>query len=128
MRYADDTALCANSQEEAETLIGKVNTNGKARPLKLNVKNTKLLKVGTMQSGAGVTVDNEQIEVVGNIKYLGAPKAADVNCSKYNRSRNGVVQEKNARSCTDLERQMNKQRSENETSTLVGVDSSHIWC
>ena len=38
LRYADDTALCANSQDEAERLIGKVNNIGKARLLKLNVK------------------------------------------------------------------------------------------
>ena len=43
LRYADDTALCANSQEEAERLIGKVNIIGKSRLLKLNVKKTKLL-------------------------------------------------------------------------------------
>ena len=49
LRYADDTALCANSQEEAERLIGKVNIIGKSRLLKLNVKKTKLLKIGKMQ-------------------------------------------------------------------------------
>ena len=43
LRYADDTALCANSQEEAERLIGKLNIIGKSRLLKLNVKKTKLL-------------------------------------------------------------------------------------
>ena len=66
LRYADDTALCANSQEEAERLIGKVNSIGKARVtlLKLNVNNTKLLKIGKMQSDARVAVDAEQIEVV----------------------------------------------------------------
>ena len=37
-------------------------------------------------------------------------------------------QGKNAQSFTDLERQRNKQRSENETSTLTGVDSPHLWC
>ena len=58
LRYAHDTALCANSREEAETLIGKVNF-GKARLLKLNVTNTKLLKIGKMQSDAGVTVDDD---------------------------------------------------------------------
>ena len=70
LRYADDTAICVNSQEESERLIGKVNTIGKARLLKLNVKKTKLLKLGKIQSGAGVTVDNEQIEVVEHFKYL----------------------------------------------------------
>ena len=61
LRYADDTALRANSQEEAERLIGKVNTIGKVRLLKLNVNKTKLLKIGKMQSDAGVTVDTEPI-------------------------------------------------------------------
>ena len=34
----------------------------------------------------------------------------------------------NARSCTNLERQRNNQRSEYETSTLAGVESSHLCC
>ena len=54
MRQADDTALCAESQEEAERLIGKVNNIIKARLLKLNVKQIKLLKIGKIQSDAGV--------------------------------------------------------------------------
>ena len=41
LRRAYDTALCAESQEQAERLIGKVNNRGKARLLKLNVKNTQ---------------------------------------------------------------------------------------
>ena len=59
LRYPYDTPLCANSQEEAERLTEKVDTIGQARLLKLNVKKTKLLKIGKMQSDAGVTVDNE---------------------------------------------------------------------
>ena len=49
LRYADDTTLCANSQEDAERLIGKVNNIGKARLLELNVNKTKRLKIGKMQ-------------------------------------------------------------------------------
>ena len=79
LRYADDAARCANSQEEAETLIGKVNTIGKARLLKLNVKKKKFLKVGKMLPDGRVRVD---IEVVEYYKYLGSLKAADGNCSK----------------------------------------------
>ena len=45
LRHADDTAFCAKSQEEAESLIGKVINIVKARLLKLNVKQTKLLKM-----------------------------------------------------------------------------------
>ena len=68
LRYTDDTALCANSQEEAERLIGKVNIIGKSWLLKLNVDKTKLLKIGNMQSYAGVSVDGDEIEVVEQLK------------------------------------------------------------
>ena len=94
LRYADDTALCANLQKEAERLTGKVNTIGIARLLKLNVKKNKLLKIGKMQSDAGVTVDNEPIEVVEHFKYLGSLKSAYGNCSKDTRSRIGMAKKR----------------------------------
>ena len=43
--------------------------------LKLNVKKTKLLKIGKMQCDAGVSVDDEAIEVVEHFKYLGSLKS-----------------------------------------------------
>ena len=59
--HSINTALCANYPER---LIRKVNITGKSRLLKLNVKKTKLLKIGKMQSDAGVAVDDEHIGVV----------------------------------------------------------------
>ena len=71
--------------------------------------------------------DNEQIEVIEHFKYLGLLKSADGNCSKYTRSRIGMAMKRMLDfAYTDLERQRNKQRSANETSTLAGVDGSHI--
>ena len=58
------------------------------------MKKSTLLKVGKMQSDAGATVDNEQIEEVEHFKYLGSPKAADGNCSKATRSRIGMAKKK----------------------------------
>ena len=81
----------------------------------------QLLKTGKMQSDAGVTVDDEQIEVVEHFKYLGSLKSADGNCSKDTRLRIGMVQKR-------MLVPIWKDRSENETSTLAGVDSSHLWC
>ena len=84
--------FASSAQEDAERLIGKVNTIGKARLLKLNVKKTKLLKIGKMQSDdAGVAVDNEPIEVVEHFKYIGSMKSADDNCSKDTISRIGMA-------------------------------------
>ena len=87
LRYADDTALCAQTQEEAEQLLTKVNDAGKERLLKLNVKKTKLLKVGNTQPDATVRVDGEQIEEVEHFKYLGSLKAANGRCEKDIRTR-----------------------------------------
>ena len=66
------------------------------------MKKILLLKIGKIQSDAGVIVDDEQIEVVEHFKYLVSLKSADGNCSKDTRSRIG--QGKNTRSSTDLER------------------------
>ena len=87
LRYADDTALCAQTQEEAEQLLTKVNDAGKERLLKLNVKKTKLLKVGNTQPDATVRVDGEQIEEVEHFKYLVSLKAANGRCEKDIRTR-----------------------------------------
>ena len=43
---------------------------------------------------AGVTVDNEPIEVVEHFKYLGSLKLADGNCSKDTRSRIGMAKKR----------------------------------
>ena len=59
LRYAEDTALCAHSQEEAEQLLTKVNEAGRERLIKLNGKKTKLLKVGNTQPDATVRMDGE---------------------------------------------------------------------
>ena len=62
--------------------------------LKLNVKKTKLLKIGKMQSDARVSVDDEEIEVVEHFKYLGSLKSFDGNCNKDTRSRIGMAKKR----------------------------------
>ena len=91
LRYTDGQALCANSQVEAERLIGIANFIGITRLVKFNVKNTKIRKIGKMHSNAGVTVDEERTEVVEHFKYLGWLKSSDGNCSKDTRSRIGMA-------------------------------------
>ena len=94
LRYADDTALCAHSQEEAEQLLSKVNDAGRDRLLKLNVKKTKLLKVGNTTPNATVRVDGEQIDEVEHFKYLGSLKAANGRCEKDIRTRIGMAKKR----------------------------------
>ena len=124
LRHADDTAHCATSQEEAERLIGKVNNIVKAGLLKLNVKQAKLLKSGKIQSDAGVLVDDEHVEVVEHLKYIGSLKPANGNRSKDTRSRMGMAK-KIMLNLVPIwrDRGVNKDLK----MKFASVDSSHLW-
>ena len=77
---------------QAERLIGNATNIGKARQVKLNVKKIiKLLKIVKIHSDARVNVDDETIEVVEHLKYIGYLKLADGNCRKSIRSRIGMA-------------------------------------
>ena len=45
LRYADDTALLANSERDIDELVERVNEAGKTKLLNLNVKKTKLMRI-----------------------------------------------------------------------------------
>ena len=73
------TPRFVQAQQGAERLNGKVNNIVKARLLKHNVKQTKLLKNGKVKSDAGVIVDDDQMEVVEHFKYIGSLTSPDGN-------------------------------------------------
>ena len=119
------TPIFVQSKEEAERSIGKVNNMiVKSRLLKLNVKETKLLTTGKIQSDAGVWWTNGggrtfQITRIAKISWW--PLLQKHQMPNWN------GQENNARASTNMERQRNEQRPENGISSLAGVDSSHLW-
>ena len=70
LRYADDTALCAQGHQEASFLINNVNNVGKEKSLKLNVKKTKTFYIGKEENYVPIQIDNEELERVEHFKYL----------------------------------------------------------
>ena len=46
LRYADDTALCADSHEDICTLLNNINEEGKIKNMKLNANKTEVMYVG----------------------------------------------------------------------------------
>ena len=76
-RYADDTALIAQSPMEMQQLLDKVNAAGAQRLLKLNVKKTKLMTIGDVPDDINIRVNNDPVEKVKQFKYL-----TDGDCSK----------------------------------------------
>ena len=71
LRYADDTTLIAESEEELKNLLMKVNEKSEKVVLKLNIQKTKIMASGPITSWQ---IDVETVETVSDF-ILGAPKS-----------------------------------------------------
>ena len=71
LRYADDTILIAESEEELKSLLMKVKEGSAIVGLKLNIQKTKIMASGPISSWE---VDGETVEIVSDF-ILGAPKS-----------------------------------------------------
>ena len=78
LRYADDTALMAESEEELKNLLMKVKEESEKVGLKLNIQKTKIMASGPITSWQIV---GETIETVIDFIFLGSKITADGDCS-----------------------------------------------
>ena len=72
LRYADDTTLMAESEEELKTLLMKVKVECEKVGLKLNIQKTKTMASGSITS---CEIDGETVETVSDFIWGGAPKS-----------------------------------------------------
>ena len=78
LRYADDTTLMAESQEERKSLLMRVKEESKKVGLKLNIQKTKIMASGPITSWE---IDGETVETVSDFTFLGSKITADGDCS-----------------------------------------------
>ena len=78
LRYADDTTLMAESEEELKSLLMKVKVEGEKVSLKLNIQKTKLMAYGPITSWQ---IDGETGETVSDFIFGGSKITADGDCS-----------------------------------------------
>ena len=78
LRYADDTTLMAESEEELKSLLMKMKEESKKVGLKLNVHKTKIMASGPITSWE---IDGETVETVVEFIFLGSKITADGDCS-----------------------------------------------
>ena len=71
LRYADDTTLMAQSEEDLKSLLMKVKEESKNVGLKLNIQKTKIMAPGPITSQQ---IDGETVETVADFIF-GAPKS-----------------------------------------------------
>ena len=72
LRYADDTTLMAESEEELKSLLMKVKEESEKVGLKLNIQKTKIMASGPITP---CEIDGETIETVSDFILGGAPKS-----------------------------------------------------
>ena len=78
LRYADDTTLMAESEEELKSLLMKVKQESEKVGLKLNIQKTKIMASGPITSWH---IDGETVETVSDFIFLGSKITADGDCS-----------------------------------------------
>ena len=78
LRYADDTTLMAESEEELKSLLMKVKEESEKVGLKLHIQKTKIMASGPITSWQ---IDGETVETMSDFVFWGSKITADVECS-----------------------------------------------
>ena len=78
LRYADDTSLMAESEEELKSLLMKVKEKSEKVGLKLNIQKTKIMASSPITSWQ---IDGETMETVTDFVFLGSKITTDGDCS-----------------------------------------------
>ena len=78
LRYADDTTLMAESEEDLKSLLMKVKVESERVGLKLNIQKTNIMASGPITSWE---IDGETVETVSDFIFLGSKISADGDCS-----------------------------------------------
>ena len=78
LRYADDTTIMAESEEELKSLLMKVKEESEKVGLKLNIQKMKIMAFSPITSWE---IDGETVETVTDFIFLGSKITADGDCS-----------------------------------------------
>ena len=78
LRYADNTTLMAESEEELKSLLMKVKEESEKVGLKIDIQKTKIMTSGPITSWQ---IDGETVEIVADFIFLGSKITADGDAS-----------------------------------------------
>ena len=124
LRYADDTTLMTESEEELKILLMKVKEESEKVGLKLNIQKTKIMASGPIISWE---IDGETVETVLDFIWGGSKITADGECS--HEIKRCLLLERKA--MTNLDSILKKQKpyfaGKGPSSQSYGFSSSHAW-
>ena len=124
LRYADDTTLMAESEEERKSLLMKVKEESEKAGLKFNIQKVKIMASGPNTSWE---IDGETEETVADFVFLGSKISKDGDCS-HEIKRHVLLGKK---VMTNLDIILKKQRHYFVNKSLsiqgYGFSSNHVW-
>ena len=122
LRYADDTTVMAESEEEIKSLLMKLKEENEEADLKLNIQKTKIMASGPITSWE---IDGETMETVADFIFLGSKITADGDCS-HEIKRCLLIGRK---AMTNLDSILKSRNFANKglSNQSYGFSSSHVW-
>ena len=120
LRYADDTTLMAESDEELKSLLMKVKEESEKVGLKFNIQKMKIMASGPITSWQ---IDGETVEIVAD--FEGSKITADGNCSHEIKRR--LLLERKVMTNLHIQKQSHYFANKGPSSQGYGFPSSHVW-
>ena len=123
LRYADDTTLMAESEEELKSLLMKVKEESEKAGLKPNIQKTKIMASGCITSWQ---IDGETVETVADFILGGSKITADGDCS-HEIKRLAPWKKSYDQRRQHIKKQRHYSANKGLSSQGYGFSSSHVW-
>ena len=123
LRYADNTTLMAETEEELKSLLMKVKESEKFG-LKLNIQKTEIMAFGPITSWQ---IDGETVETVADFILGGSKIPADGDCSHEIKRRSLLGRKVMTNSRQHMKKQKQLSANKGPYSQSYGFPSSHVW-
>ena len=123
LRYADDTTLMAEGEEELKCLLLKVKEESEKLGLKLNIQKTKIMASGPITSWE---IDGEKMETVSDFILGGSKITVDGDCS-HEIKRHLLLGRKVMTNLNSILKNRNYFANKSPSSQGYGFSSSHVW-
>ena len=123
LRYANDTTLMAECEEELKSLLMKVKEESENVGLKLNIQKTKIMASSSITSWQ---IDGETVETVSDFILGGSKITADGNCS-HDIKRCLLLGRKVMTNPDSILKNRHYFANKGPSSQSYGFSSSHIW-
>ena len=123
LRYADDTTLMAESEEEIKSLLMKVKVESEKVGLKLNIQKSKNMASGPITS---CQIDGETMETVTDFNFW-APKSMQMVTATMKLKDSCSLEENYDQSRQHIKKQRHYFANKVPRGKSYGFSSSHIW-